>query len=1168
MNTHADKTQENKSQSVSVAASQMQSGGESTFQFIDNRPEAVIQGKLQEIANKSLQDKQAARLQAMADSHSAQQQQPIEKRASLQSSQRQNNTGLPDNLKSGIEGLSGYSMDDVKVHYNSSKPAQLRAHAYAQGTDIHIGPGKEKHLPHEAWHVVQQKQGRVSVTRQLKGKIDINDDPTLESEADLMGEKASQGEEAHPHVEFQEGVIGHNIQRVPLIQLDDEEIDLDDRSKTGDDWYGNKDSNSRSSTAKAKKKYQQLLYSFFDLTDQTNLATQVDAVDISTVDSNFLAMIIAMHKHIAPFRGDSGQGFDRTGQGDGSYVRSNTAHGLNTLHKQLLELKGRVPTSWIQPLNTALLELQAKTRDQANVDKLILDESGTHVSTARLSLPSAGLPSNNMEILNRAIDLAKTRGTSNFYMIQGPRRGNDQFGFIQNPVVQPRQPNGYHARGPGEGIIGSDDAGMIGDGKQIDIGDKAVQLNNNQTVYKGKGRFVINGRGTGIYQGGELKHIHVQGNATGTLTDPSQTVDVGATDTREASNRLLFGATSDPGIGKSRRLSGNLDKSLERLDGPAFQQTIAANDSNTNAHDAFLQERAQVINAITAKVNGKVPGVKAIGSEDHPSLILHVPQNVVLGNHVRIFYGAQDFTNARFAKTADILPLMITDFNQGAGGNWQVQLTRRGSFGFQRPTLTDTGDSVRFWPGYAPIEVLTAGLTKIMAKLEEGAYRSRGEAVPLPEARQDFDLSSVSSNFEHGLSHLEGLKTAMRHTYVALKNPELQAYPSEKQERVARWLKIRMLIKLKQAETVLKVGDGLVGRKKKNPDANITNELEKNLHLASDLVDKLQEYSFVYTTAVMPITANPNLNPDQPGKFKDESDPFEVHLKKSLEGIRGDHRVFYLDSGEQALVAAGLLANRFKQNVDANVRDVPSNQYQDLDSYFEVGVFGGARRSNLDQNAAGDIVHADMSPVITSGDRMSYEGVTNRIKDKWQLVNGTLDPAKSDVIPILDITNSSLSKISALGAMPNNFILVESLTKHEQLGADKFIMGRLIAVSNTAGTAIGGLNAANFLDLAQTVVGPVANKAYNPVLHKLRRQMDEALYKKANPDQFALVLHPTAARQEPVEPPTYHVAPEVLQYLHALNGGGSQDPWQQIMQRLAQQQIALATTGPKIDDVD
>ena len=103
-----------------------------------------------------------------------------------------NNTGLPSNLKSGIESLSGYAMDDVKVHYNSSKPAQLNAHAYAQGTDIHLASGQEKHLPHEAWHVVQQKQGRVQPTKQLRSKVNINDDEILEKEADVMGAKALQ----------------------------------------------------------------------------------------------------------------------------------------------------------------------------------------------------------------------------------------------------------------------------------------------------------------------------------------------------------------------------------------------------------------------------------------------------------------------------------------------------------------------------------------------------------------------------------------------------------------------------------------------------------------------------------------------------------------------------------------------------------------------------------------------------------------------------------------------------------------------------------------------------------------------------------------------------------------------------------------------------------------
>ena len=106
-----------------------------------------------------------------------------------------NGNGLPDSLKSGIESLSGLSMDDIKVHYRSDKPAQLQAHAYAQGNEIHLAPGQEQHLPHEAWHVVQQKQGRVAATRQLKGSVSINDDAGLEAEADVMGASAARGAE-------------------------------------------------------------------------------------------------------------------------------------------------------------------------------------------------------------------------------------------------------------------------------------------------------------------------------------------------------------------------------------------------------------------------------------------------------------------------------------------------------------------------------------------------------------------------------------------------------------------------------------------------------------------------------------------------------------------------------------------------------------------------------------------------------------------------------------------------------------------------------------------------------------------------------------------------------------------------------------------------------------
>ncbi|WP_083253378.1 eCIS core domain-containing protein [Flavivirga aquatica] len=148
-----------------------------SIQFEDKRAKNSKQNHIQSTINNS--SRVVSQKEKMDSISSA----PIQK--------KENKTGLPDQLKSGIENLSGIDMSDTRVHYNSPKPTQLQAHAYAQGTDIHVASGQEKHLGHEAWHVVQQKQGRVKPTTQLKG-VDVNDNIGLEREADIMGEKAIQ----------------------------------------------------------------------------------------------------------------------------------------------------------------------------------------------------------------------------------------------------------------------------------------------------------------------------------------------------------------------------------------------------------------------------------------------------------------------------------------------------------------------------------------------------------------------------------------------------------------------------------------------------------------------------------------------------------------------------------------------------------------------------------------------------------------------------------------------------------------------------------------------------------------------------------------------------------------------------------------------------------------
>lgn len=109
-----------------------------------------------------------------------------------------NKTGLPDALKERFERRFGLSLDDVRVHRNSDKPAELDSAAYARGNEIHLGPGQEQHLEHELRHVVQQKAGLVRATGSVHGEP-VNDDTGLEQAADDILTQFSQKEMSKIH---------------------------------------------------------------------------------------------------------------------------------------------------------------------------------------------------------------------------------------------------------------------------------------------------------------------------------------------------------------------------------------------------------------------------------------------------------------------------------------------------------------------------------------------------------------------------------------------------------------------------------------------------------------------------------------------------------------------------------------------------------------------------------------------------------------------------------------------------------------------------------------------------------------------------------------------------------------------------------------------------------
>lgn len=99
----------------------------------------------------------------------------------------EDHTGIPAQLKKQVEDSTALELDDVRIHYNSGKPAELDALAYTQGTQVYLGPGQERHLPHELGHVIQQKLGMVRPDTRHESGAMLNTDQALERQADRIG---------------------------------------------------------------------------------------------------------------------------------------------------------------------------------------------------------------------------------------------------------------------------------------------------------------------------------------------------------------------------------------------------------------------------------------------------------------------------------------------------------------------------------------------------------------------------------------------------------------------------------------------------------------------------------------------------------------------------------------------------------------------------------------------------------------------------------------------------------------------------------------------------------------------------------------------------------------------------------------------------------------------
>ena len=147
--------------------------GESTQLMEDNRVQSVLQAKMVETMQRDAMDEDDLQQGKFA-------------------------VQIPDHVIQGMESSFGTDFSSVRVHPDSSKAPEVGALAYTQGTDIHFAPGQFKPdtsagqqlLGHELTHVIQQAKGRVQPTTEVGGMA-VNDDLSLEHEADVMGAKAA-----------------------------------------------------------------------------------------------------------------------------------------------------------------------------------------------------------------------------------------------------------------------------------------------------------------------------------------------------------------------------------------------------------------------------------------------------------------------------------------------------------------------------------------------------------------------------------------------------------------------------------------------------------------------------------------------------------------------------------------------------------------------------------------------------------------------------------------------------------------------------------------------------------------------------------------------------------------------------------------------------------------
>lgn len=190
-------------------------GRKNAVSIEDNRPQSAMQAKMIEAIQRVpvdeddlLQGKFAAQRETDEEDllqgkftlqrASADEDELLQGKFAPAQRQTDNRTGIPDPVKQRMEESFNSDFSSVRVHPESAAAPEVGALAYTQGTDIHFAPGQFKPdtssgqqlLGHELAHVIQQQEGRVQPTTEIGGMA-VNDDVSLEHEADMLGNQAA-----------------------------------------------------------------------------------------------------------------------------------------------------------------------------------------------------------------------------------------------------------------------------------------------------------------------------------------------------------------------------------------------------------------------------------------------------------------------------------------------------------------------------------------------------------------------------------------------------------------------------------------------------------------------------------------------------------------------------------------------------------------------------------------------------------------------------------------------------------------------------------------------------------------------------------------------------------------------------------------------------------------